>query len=414
MKSNTRKAAATWAAILTLPALAEPPSFSGLGFLDDATISTASGMSGDGRVVVGWSGNVAEVFVWTPSSGMQRWPTPPLITSPIELRPLVVSGDGSTLPAISRYAPGCQELVLANAAGAVHTGISTCFLPVENPVASVAGLSHDAMVIVGNYNPQAGWISAFGWYWSAKTGERSLGLSTPRDISMDGRVVVGAAYDERVEAFRAARWVLPNEPNEPIEPEFLTPSHGSAMATSPDGNTVVGHLGHRPSHPPHVPFVWRAGSGVSVLELPAGFSEGEAINVSADDTTIVVVARASYTSETLIWRAGSFWKLRDYLTEHGVVIPDGWRLDPGFRLISSDGRTFVGTGVNPNGLREAWRATLGDPCPTDWNQDGRVDSQDFFAFVAAFFAGQGDFNGDGVTDSNDLFEFVTAFVGGCG
>jgi hypothetical protein len=45
-----------------------------------------------------------------------------------------------------------------------------------------------------------------------------------------------------------------------------------------------------------------------------------------------------------------------------------------------------------------------------------VTSQDFFAFVAAFFAGDADMNDDGVTDSRDFFDFLHCFFvlpGGC-
>jgi hypothetical protein len=53
------------------------------------------------------------------------------------------------------------------------------------------------------------------------------------------------------------------------------------------------------------------------------------------------------------------------------------------------------------------------PCPCDWNQSGGLNSQDFFDFVASFFAGQADFNGDGVTDSQDFFDFLTCLFAGC-
>ncbi|MBC7773535.1 MAG: hypothetical protein H7210_13650 [Pyrinomonadaceae bacterium] len=55
----------------------------------------------------------------------------------------------------------------------------------------------------------------------------------------------------------------------------------------------------------------------------------------------------------------------------------------------------------------------GPPCPGDWNQDGGVNSQDFFDFLAAFFAGNADFNNSGTTDSQDFFDFVAAFFTGC-
>ena len=52
-------------------------------------------------------------------------------------------------------------------------------------------------------------------------------------------------------------------------------------------------------------------------------------------------------------------------------------------------------------------------CPSDYNADGTTTSQDFFDFVAAFFAGTADFNRDGHTDSQDFFDFVGSFFTGC-
>lgn len=51
----------------------------------------------------------------------------------------------------------------------------------------------------------------------------------------------------------------------------------------------------------------------------------------------------------------------------------------------------------------------------DFNCDGVVNSQDFFAFLTAFFAVEirADINGDEKVNSQDFFDFLAAFFGGC-
>ena len=53
---------------------------------------------------------------------------------------------------------------------------------------------------------------------------------------------------------------------------------------------------------------------------------------------------------------------------------------------------------------------IGDP---DVNEDGVIDSRDFFDFLKDYFAGAGDFNADGVTNAMDFFDFLKAFFLNC-
>lgn len=52
-------------------------------------------------------------------------------------------------------------------------------------------------------------------------------------------------------------------------------------------------------------------------------------------------------------------------------------------------------------------------CAADWNNDGGVESEDFFLFLPAFFTEQADVDGDGITTSGDFFAFIQAFFLGC-
>ncbi len=54
-------------------------------------------------------------------------------------------------------------------------------------------------------------------------------------------------------------------------------------------------------------------------------------------------------------------------------------------------------------------------CPADLTGDGRVDTNDFFAFLSIYQAGDplADFTGDGEVDTNDFFAFLGAYQQGC-
>lgn len=77
--------------------------------------------------------------------------------------------------------------------------------------------------------------------------------------------------------------------------------------------------------------------------------------------------------------------------------------------------TFVPVPLAPIGFTCTLQSVLDNPCPPDFNWDGRVDSQDFFDFLGAFFvqAAPADFNSSGTVDSQDFFDFVAAFLTGC-
>ncbi len=48
-------------------------------------------------------------------------------------------------------------------------------------------------------------------------------------------------------------------------------------------------------------------------------------------------------------------------------------------------------------------------CPCDWDDDGVIGTSDFFAFVTDFFAGDADVNFDWSTNSQDFFDFLACF-----
>ncbi len=82
--------------------------------------------------------------------------------------------------------------------------------------------------------------------------------------------------------------------------------------------------------------------------------------------------------------------------------------------------SWIDDNEEPRRRRPACGSATSNPavltiCPSDFNCDGLVNSQDFFDFLGAFFAGQpaADFNHDALVNSQDFFDFLAAFFSGC-
>ncbi|MGE3106897.1 MAG: GC-type dockerin domain-anchored protein [Phycisphaerales bacterium] len=127
------------------------------------------------------------------------------------------------------------------------------------------------------------------------------------------------------------------------------------------------------------------------------------------------------------------WNDPDTTQDTGLFLNDQLLVQEGVTMINgllvqsvSGGES--GSAISPNGRFIIFEATLtngsttfngaflidrGGSCPADFNADGSVNSQDFFDFLAAFFASDADFNHDGVTNSQDFFDFLAAFFAGC-
>jgi hypothetical protein len=88
----------------------------------------------------------------------------------------------------------------------------------------------------------------------------------------------------------------------------------------------------------------------------------------------------------------------------------------GDRLVVGGSFVEIGDPAHDGGPARGVAILNGCPgCAADFNADGVANSQDFFDFLEAFFAGldPADFNGDDAINSQDFFDFLTAFFKGC-
>jgi probable HAF family extracellular repeat protein len=100
---------------------------------------------------------------------------------------------------------------------------------------------------------------------------------------------------------------------------------------------------------------------VGLGDLAEGGYESVAFDVSADGSVVVGYGTSGSGHRAFLWTADlGMVDLRQFLNSGGAAGLTGWMLNEA-RAISSDGRTVVGWGTNPQGQTEAWIATVPEP-----------------------------------------------------
>jgi probable HAF family extracellular repeat protein len=286
----------------------------GLGDLPGgAFTSTASGVSADGSVVVGF-GNVAtgtlgnRAYRWTASTGMV--PIGSLsgagFSSGVD-----VSDSGAVVVGNAISTSGTEAFRWTSASGMVGLGD----LPGGAYFSTAGAVSGDGSVVVGQSEASGGYLA---YRWTAQSGMVGLGelpggdvISRPNGVSSDGLVVVGESSS--ASGYEAFRW------------------------TEQTGMVGLG-------------------------DLPGGTFESRAEDISADGSIVVGVARGDQGAEAFVWDASNGMRpIADVLASAGLDI-SGWRLF-GATGVSADGRTVVGDGLDPSANPSGWIATLPEVIP---------------------------------------------------
>jgi probable HAF family extracellular repeat protein len=333
-------------------------SFRGLGFLGDGHYSSASGVSADGSVVVGNSG---QAFRWTQLDGMVSLGSDTMSVSGVSANGSVIVGSSESQAV--RWTQETGIVGLGSLAGGIFLN-------------SASGVSADGSVIVGNSGNQAA-------RWTQESGTVGLGFlpysycwppyndcgfyplnSSANAVSADGSVVVGGGSIRNGSS--PFFWTQGSNPGLNGLGEYGY--YSKANGVSANGSVIVGVIDTRiytNGGSGYEAFRWTQSSGMVWLDDRAdGHYFSEAKGVSADGSIVVGISSFERGSlEAFHWTQGKgMVSLKETLIGAGLDV-SGWTLNEATG-ISADGFTIVGNGINPLGKSEAWVANLSpEPIP---------------------------------------------------
>jgi uncharacterized membrane protein len=343
---------------------ARTPSFQGLGDLPAGGVgSWASGVSGDGSVVVGRSltydaglgQNVSRPFVWDATLGMRSVDTLPSgVTSAWATD---VSEDGGTLVGYFRDPGSSDYRAYRHDIGSASTVVIDA---VQGWVSVAWGVSGDGSLVVGD---DVG-TEEYALLYDDVNGARNLPpigglMAHASGVSADGSFIVGDEIYGGHPFYREA--VRYDAVNGHQGLGFLSGDNISqANAVSDDGGVVVGTSGIVGQGGTEAAR-FELGVGVTGLGFLAGDTSSKAIDVSGDGTRIVGSSSdGAGGSRAVVWDNEFGMVALSVLLEQLGLDLTGWTLEHAV-AISNDGSTIVGYGTNPLGFTEAFVATVPEP-----------------------------------------------------
>ncbi len=314
-----------------------------LGVLPGYTNSSATGVSADASVVVGnsfnFSGEYMEhrAFRWTAEEGMVDLG---LLSGYAHCGASDVSADGSVVVGEAFDDGGIRRAAFrwTAAEGMIDLGV----LPSDDiPYSSyyASDVSADGSVVVGEaYDPISG-ENRRAFRWTAESGMVDLGVlpihtdhtnTAATGVSANGKVVVGISGNQ------AFRWTA----EEGMVDLGVFPSGGSpfyASSVSADGNVVVGFgSGQRA-------FRWTAEEGATELGVLPGYFSPNATGVSPDGGFIVGRCGVNNSYNNFSRGVACLWTSKGSMIDLGVLPSDDIPYSSYEAIdVSADGSVVVG------------------------------------------------------------------------
>jgi probable HAF family extracellular repeat protein len=271
---------------------------------------------------------------------------------------------------------------------------------------------NNAGVIVGEANTGPGGLQhAAMWIGNTVTDLGTLGgeLSQAMGINNSGQIVGWAWNAQRQQ--RAFIWsqatgmvelAAPQPDAQAVVANGLN-EHGQAVGSAliPSSND--------PTQFSIRAFVWNNGVPTDLGDL--GDPGTRSVGAASINDAGVIVGNLTFDID----------HLRPFVVRGGTMADPNTLIDPAQGWVIDDvddinnAGVIAASGRNIDGRRHAVILTPVPVCIADFDANGAVNSQDFFAFLAAFFNAdpRADIDNSGQVDSADFFAFLTAFFQGC-
>ncbi len=418
-----------------------------------STGSIGTGISADGRVVVGTIESLtappyATAFRYTPLAGLEMLEPLPELPGPTYAT--AVSADGRTVVAAvvasgdlppwlaGRYPAGETPRLMTPFPDDPYVGGSMPVWP--------AALTADGATAVGiwgpgdNLDPLFAHGRAFVWSGGVATllddlpgGGAVYYNCGATAVSVDAKVIAGYADgyspDDTRQYRQAAIWERSDGNYYEIRALGTLPgpyANSRAMGMNPDGAIVVGWAD---SERGREPFRWTLPTGMRSLGTPPAtdMPSGIATAVSGDGSIITGSWASGFqpwheaAGTAYVWLGGGEGRaLRSVLEDDYGIDMSGWSLTVA-RAVSPSGRSIIGTGWAPDCRMQAWIVRIPEFTTSgDLNCDGEVTFFDIDPFVLALSGPaayadalpecdwqMADTNGDGAVDFFDIDAFVS-------
>jgi hypothetical protein len=362
-------------------------------FYSIAQNTGVSGLSHNGRIATGaiatgFSG--APAWRWTPERGLENIPGFFEGFAMSDWAQPIAGGMADE----NGYEVAAVAYSNASVVGPVLVGQYPGATQIDGFLSASYGVADDGTAVGLAYDETG---NAIAFRWSTATGMTRLPVNRPDNysrangISHDGNVAFG--WNDQDDGYRTGVIWTPTETIDVVDAGGFPV--GEAYATTPDGSVVVG--GGYYTENGSEAWRWTAATGTQPIGIlpearpttermpasklsarldrtkpdaaqdPNGFlpPESFAFAVNADGNVAVGASGRWPIRTATIWTPDTgLIPLADYVTAHGVTIPDGWALSAA-TAISADGKTIGGWGIDAEGIMAAYIVDLHSSDPVD-------------------------------------------------